>query len=483
MREKKIISIEPYGETQTYDLKVADNHNFFLSNGILTHNSGKDSFCGTMTCNDISNKRTVVVLDVKNEYSLAILCQQDQTLVNILVKNGLAGRGYKVNLWMPYVEGMDTKPHFQKLLNLHHPNIKIRPFRILKSDLVSEDTANMSLQKSAMQTSISKNMKTELKGPLAQQNEFKEEVGRIKLGLDDDNGWFEGCGWEYIDFDEMSKNGEINIITTYFLLGQNVVSTVAYMIAIMNELLTIGMRTHNLPNVNQVFSILVPELQIIMPRKVRSLENIVNTLQLSLLRGLLLMRSFGVRFRINLQNLSALHDDLLSQSRLFCGKTSNPKDVSKLSVLNVGKKFRQQLLYLSVGDFIDIFKRKKFNVVPFFHKSRQNEYLVNVLEDYALNPAGYLFETPNCLLSEIVDHEKLNLIFPCTTKEYNWRVKKWLKTQNPISTAMVQDPDKPNPVDLDDDINQCQEMINDFNRSLDKIEQAKSTFNRLAGKT
>lgn len=38
----KIKSIEQRSEQPTYDLKVADNYNFFLANGILSHNSGKD---------------------------------------------------------------------------------------------------------------------------------------------------------------------------------------------------------------------------------------------------------------------------------------------------------------------------------------------------------------------------------------------------------------------------------------------------------
>ena len=41
MKSVEIMSIEEVGEMPTYDLKVLDNHNFFLGNGILSHNSGK----------------------------------------------------------------------------------------------------------------------------------------------------------------------------------------------------------------------------------------------------------------------------------------------------------------------------------------------------------------------------------------------------------------------------------------------------------
>ena len=211
------------------------------------------------------------------------------------------------------------------------------------------------------------------------------------------------------------------------------------MIAIMNELLTIGMRTHNLPSKDQVFSIVVPEIQIIMPRKVRALENVVNTLQFAMIRGLLLMRSFGVRFRINLQNLSALHDDMLSQSRLYTGRTSNPKDLSKLTIFNISKEIRMQMLYLGTGDFVDIFKKQKFNVAPLFHKARENEYLIQVLRAYRDNPAKFLFETPHGFLSEIIDYKELGLEFPCTVQDYNRKVKAWLKAQKPLELQPIPD--------------------------------------------
>jgi len=41
MKAVEIESIEEIGEHQTYDLKVPKNNNFFLGNGILSHNSGK----------------------------------------------------------------------------------------------------------------------------------------------------------------------------------------------------------------------------------------------------------------------------------------------------------------------------------------------------------------------------------------------------------------------------------------------------------
>jgi hypothetical protein len=43
MHYAKIKSIENIGKDETFDLKVYPNHNFFLSNGILTHNSGKST--------------------------------------------------------------------------------------------------------------------------------------------------------------------------------------------------------------------------------------------------------------------------------------------------------------------------------------------------------------------------------------------------------------------------------------------------------
>jgi len=394
--------------------------------------SGKDSVTGYMVCNDLAHGRTVIIMDVKMEYGLAILGQGDPVLRRILVGHDLAGKGYKVNLWIPYTPGMEKNAHFKLLRENHHPNLRVRPFRIFKPSLISEDTANMSLQKSYMQSIVTNEKKGDLHGNIKKLNEVKEEMGKMRLAMDDDDIWEEGCGWEYIDFEEMTKNKEINVISTFFMLGQNITTTISFNIGILNELMTIGKSTHRLRGKDEVFSIVVPEVQIILPKGLKSMQNVVNTLQYSMLAGLLLMRSFGVRLRINLQNLSALLEDMLSQSRLFVGRTANPKDLAKLAIFNVKREERNQMLNLAVGNFRDIFKRKIFNVVPFFHKARENEYLARVLQEYRDNPAKFLFETPHGLLSEICNPEQIGLSFPCTVREYNRKVKKWISAQEPI---------------------------------------------------
>lgn len=43
MRTTRIVSIKKLGIEETADLKVCPNNNFFLANGILSHNSGKST--------------------------------------------------------------------------------------------------------------------------------------------------------------------------------------------------------------------------------------------------------------------------------------------------------------------------------------------------------------------------------------------------------------------------------------------------------
>ena len=57
------------------------------------------------------------------------------------------------------------------------------------------------------------------------------------------------------------------------------------MIGLLNELLTIGKGIHRYRSPDETFAILIPEVQIIMPKRVRALENVVNTLQYSMLVG------------------------------------------------------------------------------------------------------------------------------------------------------------------------------------------------------
>ena len=152
LRENKVLSIEPYGREGAFDLKVADNHNFFLANGVLTHNSGKDSLTTYVMNKDSSMGRTPIVLDTKMEYPCAIFCQQDVVLRNLLLKNRLVGRGYKVVLWLPFIEGLERNHHFQELLTYHHPNLEVRPFRIRIQELVSKDSYNMALAKTQLQS-------------------------------------------------------------------------------------------------------------------------------------------------------------------------------------------------------------------------------------------------------------------------------------------------------------------------------------------
>ena len=259
-------------------------------------------------------------------------------------------------------------------------------------------------------------------------NEFKEEMGKIKMAFDDEDLCEKGCGWEYIDFDAMSVNKEINVISTFFMMGQNVVAATSFMIGLLNEFLTIGKGIHRYRSPDETFAILIPEVQIIMPKRVRALENVVNTLQYSMLVGLLLMRSFGVRLRINLQNLSSLPADMLSQTKIYAGRTRNPKDLNMLNIFGIKKRDRLTFLRLKTGDFVDIDKRLKFSVVPFCHKARENEPFVKMLKHYKEDPSEYLFETKHGFLTEIIDLHKIGGRFPMTVKEYNHRVKAWIKT-------------------------------------------------------
>lgn len=399
--------------------------------------SAKDTASSWVMDYDLRHGRTVIVLDMKMEYPCNIFCQQDVVLKNILLNLGLVGKGHKVILWLPYIKGMDGNKHFLGLLKCSHPNLEVRPFRILRPMLVSEDSANMAMSKTQMQSLAERS--DQLSGNTRILNELREHMARMKMAFDekplkeDDDD----TGWEYINFDEITTNGKINVISTFFMMGTNVVAATSFMIGILNELMTIGKGIHRYRSAKEVFSIIIPEVQIIMPKRVKALEQVVNTLKYSMLVGLLLMRSFNVRLRINLQNLSSLDPDMLSQSRIFVGKTWNPKDLNLLSIFGINKFDRIHMLHLRTGQFIDVMRKSKFSVVPYSHKSRENEPFIQMIRQYYDDPASFLFPTTNAYLTEIINHEVIGGRFPMTVKEYQKRVKAWLKEQKGINIQSI----------------------------------------------
>ena len=425
--------IEPLGYAKTYDLKVADNHNFFLANGILAHNSGKDSITTFVVNLDQSLNRTVICLDTKMEYPCAIFCQNDVVLRNLLLKNRLVGMGYKTVLWIPFVEGMERNAHFRELITYHHPNLEIRPFRILIESFTSEDSYNMSLSKTHLQAMARKDM---LVGQSKMLNEAREEMGR-RMGFDDDNLHEDGCGWEYLDFEEITTNRKVNVISTFFMF-KNTITATSYMIGLLNDFLSIGKSINRIRGPDELFTVVIPEVEIILPRGVKSLDQTVNTLKFSMRTGLKLMRSFGIRFRMNLQNLSALDPDMVSQSVPFAGRTWNPKDLNMLGIFGLSKKDRIMISRSRIGQFRDVIHGKDFSAIPFSHKAREMEYFVTMMRNYYRDPSLFLFETENYFLSEIIDYEPFFWEGkPLTVPEYNHRVKKWLAQKEPRSVYPI----------------------------------------------
>ena len=421
--------------------------------------SAKDTISSWVMNYDLKHSRTVIILDIKMEYPCNILCQCDVVLRNILIEHGLVGRGYKVILWLPYIKGMDENEHFQELLKLNHPNLEIRPFRILCSSLISEDSANMAMSKSQLQSMADKDM--ELSGNTRILNELREHMAKMKMAFDDKplKGDDEDPGWDYINFDEMTTNGCINVISTFFMMGKNIVAATSFMIGILNELMTIGKGVHRYRSEKEVFSVIIPEVQIIMPKRVKALEAVVNTLKYSMLVGLLLMRSFGVRLRINLQNLSSLDPDMLSQSRIFVGKTWNPKDLNLLNIFGINKTDRYAMMRLRVGQFVDVMKKTKFSVVPYSHKARANEPFIKMMRQYYEDPSAFLFPTRNGYLTEIIDYKVLGGRFPMTVKAYNQRVKEWLNKQNPIDLHPIPENSPEDILDLDETFEQLKGVV------------------------
>ena len=403
--------------------------------------SGKDVLTMYFMMVDLMHGRTPIILDTKMEYPLNIFCQIDRVLRNVLVGQGLVGRGFTVNLWVPYTQGMSTNRHFLQLLQYKHPNLKIRPFRIYTPDLISEDSANMAMSKSQLQSMADKNM--DLKGQSGQLNELREYMAKVKMGFDEEDMRTPGCGWEYINFDRMASNHTINVISTFYLRSKNLVAGTSFMIGMIQELLTVAKCSHRQRGNNEMFTLIVPEIQLILNKQVKSLKESASTLGYTILDGLLLMRQFGTRLRINLQNLSFLEASMLSQSEIFIGRTQNHKDLSILSRLGINRYDQRKMTGLKKGHFVHIRKKELFSAVPFSHKAREKESLLGALHHYQTRPSDFLFETKDSFLTEIVNYRDMFGKRPMTVREYEYRVNKWLREQKPKSVCEIPEASTP----------------------------------------
>lgn len=431
-RRKLVVNLNDYNRRKKRD-KIRDfilddaNHSCLVAG---RSGSGKDVICMSILDVDMEEKRTVIILDIKMEYPAVVFMQQDQILKDILDRRGIAPASYPVNLWLPYIEGMEKDKHFMNLLKYHHPHLKIRPFRILFKDIESQDTKTFALNLSSLQSFESEGMESELKGMPASLKKFREEAASRQMIFDDYNRWEQTSGWEYLDFNEITTNKQVNVISFYFMFRTNAIIAISTANGIMSELLSLGMKYHA---ESEIFCIYIPELQLIMPKGVKQLGQIADTLKFKLKSGLLLMRSFHARMRINLQNLSSLDPDMFSQSNLYIGRTTNPQDISLLQkYYKFNRIWVQQLFSLPVGKFIDLQKKgnkKLFMIVPRSNKAKEREHFIIKIKDFNENPSKFLYETENVYLSDLPEFVPSGT--GMTIDQYEKKVKDWINSQTP----------------------------------------------------
>lgn len=137
----KIKSIKYIGKRKTFDLHVKDNHNFFLSNGVLSHNSGK-TWC-MMTVMQGYHSKGYKILDMfggkRNENSFWCFPSDERLLwqrFNYEVGNfkSVGPKEYEVNLLYPCFSSLLPKRIPQLL-----PRIKSKIFTIPIHSITIED--------------------------------------------------------------------------------------------------------------------------------------------------------------------------------------------------------------------------------------------------------------------------------------------------------------------------------------------------------
>lgn len=454
---KIVINLNDYSKGSKEDkvsLKVLEDGNkSYIISGISGH--GKDAISMSILDIDMENSRTAIILDTKMEYPSCIFMQQDDILKNILSERGISPASYDVDLWLPYIEGMEKDKHFRDLLRYKHPKLRIRPFRILYAD-VQSDTRNFALQLSGLQSLADEETRQLLKGMAKDMMFFREQAAGRQMIFDKYDRREQGCGWEYMDFEALVTNKKINVLSFYFMTKSNTVVAISTAIGILNELLSKGMV---LRGENETFAIYIPELQLMMPKRIKQLTQIADTLMFRLTTGYLLQRSFHARMRINLQNLSRLDSDLFSQSNILIGKTRNPSDLNLLQKqYQFNKLWIKQIFDLPIGKFVDIQKKgnkKLFIIAPRSDKAKEREHFLIKLKAFNEHPENFLYETGSVFISDLID------IVPegtgMTLDQYRDSVKEWIagqpkKTLKPLQSIEVAETIGKKPAVVDDDI-------------------------------
>lgn len=439
--KKPIITMKEYcklseGGYKERDIILGDGNFSCIISG--KSGSGKDTIMQSLMEVDLEQGRTPIIFDVKMEYPSSIFLQRDDKLIKILMDSNLLPTSHKIKLWIPYVAGLEKDKHFKRLLKYKHPNLEVIPFRILEEKLQSDDTKNFALGMTLLQSYAGKDAETgqKLKGISKSILDYKTDIARKYMIFDSKNRRTDDCNWEYLDFDALTRNKCVNIISFYFMIKGNTMTAISIMIGIVNEFLSIAMNYRE-----KEFSIFIPELQLMLPRRVKQLEDTVNTLIFRLTIGFLLLRSFFCRARINLQNLTRLPEDLFSQSRIFIGRTLNPKDLTLLKY-NFGftPKWVSEIRCLPIGTFLDVERhgnKKLFHLVPKSHKALEKEPFLKLLVEHNFHPENFLYETPCYFLTDlnIFDNE----LDKFSVYHYRKKVLEWVKSQKVFYPKKLED--------------------------------------------
>jgi len=145
MRYLNIKSIKKIGKKKTFDINVKDNENFYLTNGILSHNSGKTTSLLTFaqSYRDNPSKR-YKIFDLwggdRNEHLYWCLASNKlnywQTAKKILRLNKPGPKQYKVNLLFPLIKNLRTKlpfnpPIFSKIFTIPFRDVTLQDISLI----------------------------------------------------------------------------------------------------------------------------------------------------------------------------------------------------------------------------------------------------------------------------------------------------------------------------------------------------------------
>lgn len=334
---------------------------------------GKDSEQMGVNERDLWAGRSVMVLaDNKGEY--ACCCKPNTRIEyqDVLDRLGIMKRGYKVNYWIPYVDGFEKTEACYLLRRVINPLFEYKLFRIHHSEIKDASSLVMSLGVEArLQQQLMSSLLRE-----SQKNPDMDLIDNVTKKIKDKKDFdakqraliprLKSCQLEgafdlrprgprpyhYLDLtkDIFNKKREIHVISTRYSHGASSIAGHYLDIAMLLETLAHAWAKKFKGEV----AISVPEVWLYAMRNPpKELADAVSASSYALEKAVRLLRQAGIRFRLSTQGPASINENIIGQCRTkVIGRLSARNDLGFVARTVAGWDLAKQLPKLKTAEFV-----------------------------------------------------------------------------------------------------------------------------------